>query len=84
MPSGLKYANANIGGVRQSVRRWRRWWKGYFRMWRNVFLGDPTHFTDPTKGRLQFVTMNIVVAYSLFWAWMLIRYYFFPLLFNRN
>ena len=53
-------------------------------MWRNVFLGDPMHFTDPTKGRLQFVTMNIAVAYSLFWVWMLIRYYFFPLLFDRN
>ena len=53
-------------------------------MWRYVFEGDPMRFTDPIQGRFQFVTMNVVVAYALFWVWMLIRFYFFPLLFERN
>lgn len=52
-------------------------------MWRNVFFGDPMRFTDPTQGRLQFVTMNIVIACALYWAYMLGRYYFLPLLFTR-
>jgi len=52
-------------------------------MWRYVFTGDPMRFTDPTQGRLQFVTMNILVVYVLFWMGMLILHYFCPILFAR-